>query len=79
MIDTFRGSENHLKWTEAANRNFKLLKKKIIEKPILDLPSFDKVFQVEIYASGTTVGTILSQEKRSVAYFSEKLNEEKHK
>ena len=44
LIDTFRGSENHLKWTEAANRNFKLLKKKITENPILDFPIFDKVF-----------------------------------
>ena len=55
------------------------MKKKITEKPILFSPSFDKVFQVETDASGTTVGAVLSQEQRPMAYFSEKLNEEKQK
>ena len=49
LIDTFRGSKQPLQWTEAVDRNFKLLKKKITEKPILALPSFDKVFQVPPY------------------------------
>ena len=62
LIDNFRGSKQPFKCTAAADRNFKLLKKKITEKPILALPSFDKVFQVETDASGTTIGAILSQE-----------------
>ena len=56
-----------------------MLKKKITKKPILDLPIFDKVFQVERDASGTTIGVVMSQEHGLVAYFSEKLNEEKQK
>ena len=62
LIDTFRGSKHPFKWTEAVDRNFKLLKRKIIEKAILALPGFDKVFQVEKDANGTTMGAILSQE-----------------
>ena len=62
LIDTFMGSKQPFKWTKAADRNFKLLKKKITKNPILALPSFDKVFQVETYASGKTLGVVLSQE-----------------
>ena len=40
LIDTFKGSKQPFKWTEAADRNFKLLKKKITKKPILALPIF---------------------------------------
>ena len=79
MIDTFRGSRQPFKWIEATDINFKLLKKKINEKPILALPSFVKFFQVETDASGKTIGVVLSQEHIPVAYFSEKLNEEKQK
>ena len=54
-----------------------MLKQKFIEKPILALPNFSKVFQVDYDASGTAIGSILSQEGRPVAYFSEKLNDAK--
>jgi len=42
--------------TEVVDRNFKLLKKKITEKPVLALPDFGKVFQVETNASGVAIG-----------------------
>jgi len=47
-----------------------LLKRKIIEELILALPDFEKVFQVEIDATGVAVGTVLSQGRISIAYFS---------
>ena len=79
LIDTFRGSKQPFQWTEAADRNFKLPKKKITKKPILAFPSLDQVFQVETDASGIVVGAVLSQEQKPVAYFDENLNEAKQK
>ena len=79
IIDAFKESRKTFKWIEAANRNFKLLNKNIIENPIMVVPSFDKVFQVDTDASETTIGDVLSHEHRPVSYFREKLNEEKQK
>jgi hypothetical protein len=74
MVETVKGTGQPFKWTEEDYRSFKLLKKMITEKLVLDLPSFDKIFQIETDASGTAIGVILSQEHRPIAYFSEKLN-----
>ena len=56
-----------------------MLKKKVIEEPILVLPDFNKPFQVKCDASGEAIGAVLGQEDRPVAYFNEKLNDTKGK
>lgn len=71
--------KGNFKWTTTTMKEFADLKKKVIEKPILALPNFDKVFQVDYYASGIAIGAILSQEGRPIAFFIEKLNEAKKK
>ena len=55
------------------------MKDKVIEKPILALPYFNKVFQVDYDASGNAIRSILSQEGRRITYFSENLNDAKRK
>jgi hypothetical protein len=58
-------------WQENA---FDMLKDKLTHAPLLQLPNFNKTFELECDASGIGLGGVLLQERKYVAYFSEKLS-----
>lgn len=62
------------KWSEKQENTFNLLKSKLISASLLSLPDFNKAFEIKCDASGIGIDIVLMQEKRPIAYFSEKLN-----
>jgi hypothetical protein len=60
MMDIVKKIHKSFLWIEEAEKIFNLLKRKIMEKPILVLRDFKKTFQVKCDASGFTIGAVLS-------------------
>jgi len=61
------------KWESEQEEAFNILKEKLTNVPILALPNFSKLFEIECDASNVGIRTILLQEGHPIAYFSEKL------
>ncbi|XP_074305002.1 putative mitochondrial protein AtMg00860, partial [Silene latifolia] len=72
IIKCMKKGEFH--WTESAQQSFEKIKNLMCETPILKLPDFDQLFEVECDASGVGIGAVPIQGQKPVAYFSEKLN-----
>jgi hypothetical protein len=62
------------KWNDEQDEAFNLLKNKLCSASVLALPDFTRAFKVECDASGIGIGVVLMQDRRLIAYFSEKLN-----
>ena len=62
------------KWGSEQDRAFIEIKERLCGALLLALPDFSKTFEIECNASRIGIGAILMQEKRPIAYLSEKLN-----
>lgn len=61
-------------WRLEQEHAFNTIKDSLCKAPILALPNFDKTFKIECDASGIGIRAVLMQDKRPIAYFSEKLS-----
>jgi hypothetical protein len=61
-------------WGATQEHSFNTLNDKLTHAPLLELPDFDKTFELECDASGIGIGGVLLQEGKPIAYFSEKLS-----
>jgi hypothetical protein len=61
-------------WSEAAMEAFGLIKLKLMTAPLLVLPDFEASFELHCDASKVSIGVVLSQGGKLVAFFSEKLS-----
>jgi hypothetical protein len=62
-------------WGATQEHSFNTLIDKLTHAPLLQLPNFDKAFELECDASGIGIGGVLLQDGKHIAYFSEKLSE----
>ena len=65
--------------TPKAQYAFKEVKKKLTQALVLELPCFDKVFEVEREASGVGIGGVSTEEGKPLAFFSGKLCDSRRK
>lgn len=65
--------DGKFEWTSEATCAFELIKDKLTSASILVLPDFSLPFELHCDASKLGVGGVLSQQRRPVAFFSEKL------
>jgi len=66
-------------WTRKAQLAFEEIKKRLTQAPVLSLSYFSKAFEVKFDTSRVSIGGVLTQEGKPLAFFSEKLCDSRRK
>ncbi|GFX21553.1 retrovirus-related Pol polyprotein from transposon 297 [Trichonephila clavipes] len=82
LTDTLKGraKKGEIKWTTECENAFRELKGKLIDKPVLYAPNFEREFIVQTDASNAGMGAVLTQlteqgEEHPILYLSKKFSE----
>jgi hypothetical protein len=67
-----RGSKS-FKWEEAQDKAFQEIKKLISKNTMLIFPDFNKVFEIHTDAFDYQLGSVISQDQKSIALYCKKL------
>jgi hypothetical protein len=62
------------RWGPAQQQAFDALKSKLTQAPLLQLPDFEKTFELQCDASGIGIGGVLIQGGKPIAFFTKKLH-----
>ena len=74
LTDLVGKSKKKLKWTDEHQQAFEGMKKVIAKETILAYPDFNLPFDVHTDASDRQLGAVISQNGKTLAFYSRKLN-----
>ena len=74
MTDQLRSKSKDISWGEDQHRSFEKLKVALAVAPILDIVDPNKLFVLDIDASGESIGVVLMQGGCPIAFESKKLD-----